>query len=186
MPDTNGMIATRREFVKGALVVTFGVGSGIVPLRAQQIAAAKTVAGDEVDGFLAIGADGNVTVYSGKVDLGTGVRTALTQIAAEELDLPIDRIALIEGDTFLTPDQGPTVGSLTIQNGGMQIRQAAATARKTLLEMSAQKLGVPAAALRASNGTITGAGKRVTYGELVGGRLFSRKLDKAAPVKDPA
>jgi CO/xanthine dehydrogenase Mo-binding subunit len=180
------MIGTRREFVKGALLVTFGLAAGTTPGRAQQMTAAKTVAVDEVDGFLAIGADGNVTVYSGKVDLGTGVRTALTQIAAEELDLPVDRVIVIQGDTALTPDQGSTVGSLSIQNGGMQIRQAAATARKALLEIAAQRFGMPAAELSVSNGVITGAGKRVPYGELVGGRMFSRKLDKDAPVKDPA
>src|SRR5262245_50869701 len=179
-------IATRREFVKGALVISFALASGSTSARAQRSAAAKTVAIDEVDGFLAIGADGNVTVYSGKVDLGTGVRTALAQIAAEELDLPVERITIVQGDTALTPDQGTTSGSLSIQNGGMQIRQAAATARKALLEMSAQRLGVPAAELRISNGTITAAGRSVSYGELVGGQLFSRKLDKDAPVKDPA
>jgi nicotinate dehydrogenase subunit B len=179
------MIATRRDFVKGALVVTFGLAGGIASVRAQQMAAAKTVSVEEVDGFLAIGADGNVTVYSGKVDLGTGVRTALAQIAAEELDLPIDRITIIQGDTALTPDQFMTVGSFSIQNGGMQIRQAAATARKALLEMSAQRLGVPAAELRISNGVITGVAKSISYSELVGGRMFSRKLDKDAPVKDP-
>jgi nicotinate dehydrogenase subunit B len=186
MLDTNGMIATRREFVKGALLVTFTLACDITPGRAQQMTAAKTVSAEEVDGFLAIDADGNVTVYSGKVDLGTGVRTALTQIAAEELELPIERVSIIQGDTALTPDQGLTVGSLTIQNGGMQIRQAAATARKALLEMSAQRLGVAPAALVVSNGTITAADKSVTYGELVGGRTFARKLDKDTPVKDPA
>src|SRR5260370_32292088 len=104
MLDHIGTIATRRDFVKGALLVTFGLAGGIVPGRSQQITAAKTVSVEEVDGFLAVQADGNVTVYSGKVDLGTGVRTALTQIAAEELDLPMDRITIIQGDTALTPD----------------------------------------------------------------------------------
>ena len=68
-----------------------------------------------------------VTVYSGKVDLGTGVRTALAQIVADELDVPFDRVKIVQGDTALTPDQGPTFGSLSIQIGGVQIRQAAAT-----------------------------------------------------------
>ncbi len=186
MLDHSATVGTRREFVKGALLVTFGLAGGVGPSRAQQLTAAKTVAVDEVDGFLAIGADGNVTVYSGKVDLGTGVRTALTQIAAEELDLPVDRITIIQGDTALTPDQFRTVGSLSIEKGGMQIRLAAATARKALLEMSAQRLRVPAAKLSVSNGTIAAAGKSISYAELVGGRMFSRKLDNDAPLKDPA
>src|SRR5262245_34378222 len=179
-------VATRRGFVEGALLISFALVGGIASARAQRVAAAKIVATDEVDGFLAVGADGNVTVYSGKVDLGTGIRTALTQIAAEELDLPLERVTIVQGDTALTPDQGMTAGSFSIQNGGIQIRQAAATARKALVEMSAQRLGVPAAELRVSNGTITAAGKSLSYGELVGGQFFSRKLDKDAPVKDPA
>jgi nicotinate dehydrogenase subunit B len=117
--------STRREFLKGggAMVVSFAIAARHAPVIAQTGAgAAKTVAADEVDSFLAIGTDGNVTVYSGKVDLGTGVRTALTQMAAEELDVPLDRVTVIQGDTALTPDQGPTYGSLSIQNGGVQIR----------------------------------------------------------------
>ena len=89
-------IGTRRDFLGGVLVVTFGFANGIARAGALRTAAAKTVSVEEVDGFLAIGADGNVTIYSGKVDLGTGVRTALTQIAAEELDLPIDRINYVQ------------------------------------------------------------------------------------------
>src|SRR5262249_5057931 len=186
MVDILGTTGTRRDFVKGALLVSFGLAGGIALARAQGIAAAKTVAIEEVDGFLAIGADGNATVYCGKVDLGTGVQTALTQIAAEELDLPIERITVIQGDTALTPDQGPTYASWSIQIGGMQLRQAAATARMALLEMSAQRVGVPATKLSTSNGTVTGAAKSISYGELVGGQIFARKVDKDAPVKDPA
>ena len=73
-----------------------------------------------------------MTLYSGKVELGTGAVTAITQIAAEELSVPFDRVTTIQGDTELTPDQGPTYASLSIQDGGMQIRRAAATAREAL------------------------------------------------------
>ena len=128
---------SRRRFLEGSgsLVVTFSLGAlaarkaaaaGPAASKAASAApAAKTVALDEVDGFIAIGADGKVTVYSGRVDLGTGVRTALAQIAAEELCVPLASIEVVQGDTLLTPDQGPTYGSLSIQNGGTQIRQAA-------------------------------------------------------------
>lgn len=78
-----------------------------------------------------------VSVFSGKVDLGTGVYTALTQIAAEELSVSTGKINLVQGDTLLTPDQGPAYGSLSIQIGGMQLRQAAATAREALIECAA-------------------------------------------------
>src|SRR5229473_5630616 len=168
----------------GALVVTFSLTPGAS--RAQPASAAKTVSSKRVDGFLAIDTDGNVVVYSGKVDLGTGVRTALTQIVAEELDVPMARVSVIQGDTGLTPDQGITWGSLSIQNGGMQLRQAAATARRALLQEAAKRLDTKPDELTVADGTITAkSGKAVSYGELVGGRNFSLKLDKDAPAKDP-
>jgi CO/xanthine dehydrogenase Mo-binding subunit len=181
-------VSTRRGLLKtgGALFVTFTLVDKVLPALAQGSARKKTVSLDEVDGFLSVGVDGQITVYSGKVDLGTGVRTALTQIVAEELEVPLDRVNLIQGDTALTPDQGPTWGSLSIQLGGMQIRKAAATARKALVEMAAQHLGASATELRIENGTIKGSDKSISYAELVGGRTFSLKVDKDAPVKDPA
>jgi nicotinate dehydrogenase subunit B len=182
------LTSTRRNFLKttSGLIVTFTLAEGILPAVGQKTAPTKTVALDDVDAFLAIGADGRVTLYTGKVDLGTGIRTALAQIAAEELDVPFDQLTITQGDTALTPDQGPTWGSFTIQNGGMQIRRAAATARKGLLELAANRLGVAAGALSIDNGTIKGNGRSVSYAELIGGRTFSLKLDKDAPVKDPA
>jgi nicotinate dehydrogenase subunit B len=182
----------RRTFLEigGSLVVSFAV-----PLRFAHSAAssptsdvAKTVATDQVDGFLSIDAKGNVKVFSGKVDLGTGVRTALTQIAAEELYVPFGRVEVIQGDTLLTPDQGPTYGSLSIQNGGVQIRQAAATARRALLGLAADKLGAQVDDLVLDAGVIKsrGNGKSVSYAALVGGKNFALALDKDAPLKDPA
>ncbi len=163
----------------GALVVSFT----LVPRGAD----AKTVAADEVDAFLAIDTQGLVTVYSGKVDLGTGVRTALTQIAAEELDVPLARVNVIEGDTALTPDQGPTYGSLSIQNGGMQIRRAAATARAALLRLAAARLGVSEADLLTADGAVRprAGGEGIGYGALIGAGGFALKLDKDAPAKSP-
>jgi len=174
----------RRDLLKsGALVVYFAMatpGLGAPELK-------KTVALDEVDAFLAIDRDGVVTVYSGKVDLGTGVRTALAQIVGEELDVPMRRISVIQGDTDLTPDQGVTYGSLSIQNGGMQLRQAAATARLALLRKAAQRFGESDVNLVVNDGTVRSrSGKSATYGDLVRGQSFSLKLDKTAPVKDPA
>jgi nicotinate dehydrogenase subunit B len=181
-------VSTRRDVLKagGALVVSFTLADKVLPALAQDGVRKKTVASDEVDGFLSIDADGQVTVYSGKVDLGTGLRTALTQIAAEELDVPIDRVRLIQGDTALTPDQGVTWASLSIQIGGMRIRQAAATARKALVETAAQHLGVSASELRIKNGTIKSGDRSISFAELVGGRTFSLKVDNNAPSKDPA
>jgi CO/xanthine dehydrogenase Mo-binding subunit len=183
---------TRREFVKGggALIVGFSLTGPVPGARAQTPGApAKTVALDEVDAFLAIGKDGTVTVYTGKVDLGTGTGTALPQIVAEELDVPYERIKLIEGDTALTPDQGPTWGSLTIQVAGVQLRQAAATARKALLDMAAQRLSVPANGQEVKDGVVRAkndATKTVPYGDLIGNAEFRLKVDSNSQMKDPA
>jgi CO/xanthine dehydrogenase Mo-binding subunit len=177
---------SRRDVLKGggALIVSFSL-AGPVDSALAQGAAAKPVALDQVDSFLAIDAKGAVTVYSGKVDLGTGVRTALSQIAAEELDVPLASVTVIEGDTALTPDQNTTFGSLSIQIGGMQLRQACATARNALLEDAAKRLGVAREDLIAADGVISAKdGKRVSYAELIGGKSFSLKLDPKAPAKE--
>lgn len=181
---------TRRNVLKGggALVVSFSFAQRMVSeASAQAAGSAKPLALTEVDSFLAIDAKGMCTVYSGKVDLGTGTDTALRQMAAEELDLPLRRINLITGDTMLTPDQGTTWGSLTIQSGGIQIRQASAAAKAALIEEAAKRLNVKKEELTVADGVISGGGKRVTYGELIGGRNFSIKLDPKQPVptKDP-
>ncbi len=186
---------TRRTFLKtgGAVVV----GLGVPQLRARAAFAqttpsadgflGKTVALDQVDGFLAIHADGTVTLFSGKVDLGTGARAALRQMAAEELEVPIERIAMIEGDTALTPDQGATAGSAGVTRGGLQIRQAAATARQALLERAAKRLGRPAGDLEVTDGVVRpkGGGTGVSYAELVGDQRLNLAADPKAPLKDP-
>jgi nicotinate dehydrogenase subunit B len=182
--------ASRREFLKGggALVVSFTLAPGLGQAASQPtLRQGKSVALDEVAGFLSVDAKGDITVYSGKVDLGTGVYTALTQIAAEELHVPMNRIHLVQGDTLLTPDQGPTFGSLSIQIGGMRIRQAAATAREALLAEASSRLGVAKEQLLIADGIVTpkAGGKGVTYASLVGGKNFSMKVDDKAPLKDP-
>jgi CO/xanthine dehydrogenase Mo-binding subunit len=109
------------------------------------------------------------------------------QMAAEELDVPLDRVTVIQGDTALTPDQGPTYGSLSIQNGGVQIRQAAATAKKHLVELASQKLGVAADELIVEDGVIKpkSGGKGVGYGELVGSSSTSPRRPGADRRRGP-
>jgi nicotinate dehydrogenase subunit B len=179
-------IIDRRTLLQagGALVVSFGL-----PLsrsNAKPVAGTKTVSPDRVDGFLAIAPDGRVTVYSGKVDLGTGVRTALTQIVAEELDVPMSHVSLIEGDTALTPDQGVTSGSLSIQNGGMQLRRAAATARQAVLSRAAARLRQDISTLSIHAGVITARdGKRLQIGEVVNGTTLALDIAKDVQEKSP-
>ena len=112
----------------------------------------------------------------------------MRQIAGEELGIGVDMIKYVEGDTALTPDQGRTSGSNGIQRGGMQIRQAAATARAALIELAAQRLNVKGDDLVASNGEVRpkSGGTGVRFADLIGGRNFNLKLDPKAPLKDPA
>ena len=166
----------------GALIVSFSLAGQLPEAMAQ--AGTKPVTLTEVDSFLAIDKTGNVTIYSGKVDVGTGVSTALRQIVAEELDVPFERTKLIQGDTLLTPDQGKTWASLTIQIGGMQLRQAAAAARQALVTEAAKRLGTDQ--LTVTDGVISGNGKKVSYGELIGGKSFAITLDPKQPVKEKA
>ena len=180
----------------GALTVSFSLrpmpaaadaAQDLATLEVNKVYAGKSVAATDVDAYLAIDAKGNVTLFSGKVDLGTGVETALTQMVADELDVPMSRVKVIQGDTALTPDQDPTYGSNSIQKGGLQIRQACATARHALLGDAATKLGVDVSTLTVANGVITAAGngKTMSYGELIGGKKLDLKLDAKAPSKNP-
>jgi nicotinate dehydrogenase subunit B len=182
---TKHFVPSRRDMLKcgGALIVSFSFVGQIDAALAQGAAAGKPLALTEVDAFLAIDAKGLCTIYSGKVDLGTGTDTALRQIVAEELDLPLNRTVLVTGDTALTPDQGTTWGSLTIQLGGMQLRNAAATARQALTEEAAKRLNAKPEELSIADGVISGGGKTVSYGELIGGKAFSLKLDHTKPAK---
>src|SRR5512140_1660425 len=147
---------SRRRVLKGgALVVGFAL-TGMQSRASAQGAtgAPRRVDAKEVDAYLAVNGDGTVTVYCGKVDLGQGLRIAIPQIAAEELGIGIEKIGYVEGDTALTPNQGRTSGSNGIQRGGMQIRQAAATARKAMIELAAQRLNLKPEDLVAAGGEI--------------------------------
>ena len=183
-------LLTRRAFLQagGALLVTFATPAVGQQLPDADRALGKTLDTTDVDGFIAINADGYVTVFSGKVDLGQGLRIAIPQMAAEELGIGVERIALIEGDTALTPDQGATAGSSGIMRGGVQIRQAAATAREALIGMAAARTGrqpgefdIADGAVRAKSG-----GETLRFAELIGERRFAIKVDPKAKLRDPA
>ncbi|WP_431271882.1 molybdopterin cofactor-binding domain-containing protein [Dankookia sp. P2] len=113
-----------------------------------------------LDAWLRIDPDGTVTVCTGKVEIGQGAVTALMQIAAEELDVAPARIRMVSGDTALTPDEGFTAGSQSMEYGGTALRYAAAEVRAILLGLAAEKLGVPAASLTVQDGAISRAGRR--------------------------
>ena len=186
---TTSLTQSRRDLLKsgGALIVSFSLPGQTGEALAQAAPAKKPVALTEVDSFLAIDSKGAVTVYSGKVDLGTGVETALAQMVAEELDVPLRAVKIVQGDTALTPDQGPTFGSLSIQIGGVQIRNAAAMAKSALVELAAKRLGVKPEDLKVAEGIASSGTKHVSYGDLIGGKTFSLSVDHQKPpaTKDP-
>ena len=177
---------TRRAILKaGALTVGFAC-AGIPRLALSQ--GTRLLDPKNVDSFLSVNSDGTVTVFCGKVDLGQGLRIAIRQIAGEELGIGVDKVHYVEGDTALTPDQGRTSGSSGIQGGGMQIRQAAATAREALIGFAAERLNMKADDLVAKDGQVRpkNGGVGVRFADLIDGRSFNLKLDPKAPLKDPA
>jgi len=147
----------------------------------------KSLAPDAVDSYLAVHGDGSVTIFVGKVDLGTGHRIAMRQITGDELGVSPDRIAMIEGDSALTPNQGATGGSYGVARGGMQLRQAAATARQALIALAAPRLARPEADLDTADGAVSvrSGGASVGFADLIGGKTFNLKLDPKAPYRTP-
>src|SRR6185312_9388288 len=118
--------------------------------------------------FIKITADGSVTAYNGHVDLGTGIRTALGQIVAEELDVSFARVVVVLGDTSLVPNQGATIASETIQITAVPLRKAAAQARQFLIKRAAARLELPVEDIVVEDGLVRGKDNRsVSYGDLI-------------------
>src|SRR5579859_1837659 len=170
---------SRRRFLRntGALVVTFSLAGALPPLASAQAQAdTPPPVPISLDGWIKIQGDGTVRVFTGRVELGQGNQTALSQIVADELDVPFNSIDLVMGDTAVTPDQGPTWGSTTIRDAGSQLRQAAAEARLTLVNLAAKALNASADSLSVANGIVSGAGKSVSYADLIGDKNFNVQL----------
>jgi nicotinate dehydrogenase subunit B len=138
------------------------------------------------DVFIAVTEEGSVFGFNGHVDLGTGIRTALAQIVAEELDVAVDRVTMVLGDTERTPDQGPTIASETIQITAVPLRRAAAQARAMLLAAAAERLATPAGQLSVMDGMVSSAAGSISYGDLLVGQSLRADLADSVPVKDPA
>lgn len=176
---------SRRGFLKagGLLLVTVNLPAPLLALAEQ---GATDLPLDQVDSFIAIAADGKVTAFCGHVDLGTGIRTALAQIVAEELDVAFEQVEMILGDTRRTPDQGPTIASASIQVSAVPLRQAAAEARRFLLRQAGSHFPVHPDSLRSENGQVFAAAnpqRRIGYGELLRGQRFNLNIDGKAPLK---
>ena len=135
--------------------------------------------------WLRVHQNGTVSVFSGKVEIGQGILTALAQIAAEELGLALERIRMVAADTAGSPDEGVTSGSLSIQDSGAALRRACAHARALLLERAAQRLGVPLAELNIEDGAIEAAGRSTSFWECAGDSLFDCEVDGTAAARPP-
>jgi CO/xanthine dehydrogenase Mo-binding subunit len=173
-------MSTRRDFIKqsGMLVVSVGAIS-LDFADAQTAGPYRDPDFRQLDSWVVIRQDNTATFYVGKTDLGQGTGTAFRQMMADELDIAYDRTTLVMGTTDTTVDQGGSGGSDAIQTDGYPMRRVAAEARRVLLDLGSQRLGVPAGQLAVSNAVITVAAdpsKRVTYGELIGGRRFNITL----------
>ncbi|PQA75941.1 molybdopterin cofactor-binding domain-containing protein [Rhodoferax sp. TS-BS-61-7] len=171
---------SRRNILKGCFCfVAFSMLGFEKPTLAQQIPRG-TLSLNRVDSFLALRPDGSLIIYSGKVDLGTGHRIAMRQMVGEELSLPVARIDLVEGDTALTPNQGPTVGSTGVMRGGIELRLAAATLREEILALASKRLGANASSMELRDGLVFAAdGRILTIAELTvtaPGEFFPLKL----------
>lgn len=173
MHTTTSDAASRRSFLQssGALVIAFTLPASLagaqtaatVPPRLPGSLATNRM----LDAWLAVQPDGGVAIFTGKVELGQGIGTALAQIAADELGVDIARISVISGDTARTPNEGQTAGSLSVEHSGTALRFACAEARALLLTAAADKLAVAAADLRVEGGTVRApGGTSVRYAEL--------------------
>src|SRR5687768_10378994 len=186
-PDARDALAragfSRRDFLRrsGALVVTFSAAAVLEPAVGAQgpfATGASHIDPKLLDSWIAIGADGTVTAYTGKCELGQGISTAQMQLVAEELSVAVDRVRLVQCDTAVCPDQGTTSGSQSTPTNfnDRNLAQAAATARETLVALAAARLAAPVDRLTVADGTISLEGdssKRVTYAQLLAGRKLN-------------
>jgi len=177
---------SRRDFLKtsGALIVSFSASrvAGPLTIAAQTPGPYPDPDFRQLDSWIAIHADNTATFSVGKTDCGQGTGTAFRQMMADELDIAFDKTTCIMGSTDVTVDQGGSGGSDAIQTDGWPMRRVAAEARRVLLEMASTRFGVPVDGLAVSAAVITvkaDPGKRVTYGELIGGRKFHVALTGA-------
>jgi isoquinoline 1-oxidoreductase len=178
----------RREFVKllgGGIVVVVNLG----PLTLFDSLDPDTLQRgypEDINAYLHIAEDGRVTLFSGKIEMGQGVMTSLTQMAAEELRVSLDTIHIVMGDTETCPWDMGTFGSLTTRMFGPAVRAAAAQARLVLTDLAAQRLGVSRDALTVEDGVVYVEGDRsrhVSYGELARGQAITHTVDEKAVLR---
>jgi nicotinate dehydrogenase subunit B len=184
-------LVSRREFVAGSLTVAFGAiapdpgACALAQTGAPPKLPGSLANNSRLDSWLKIGANGEVTIFTGKVEIGQGIKTALAQIAADELDIAIERITIVSADTARTPEEGVTSRSFSIIESGTALRLAAAEARSLLLGKAAEKLSVPIERLGVVDGMIAADQKKTSYWELIGDNEFKHAVTGTAKPKHP-
>lgn len=181
----------RREFVKlmgGGLFILFTVGDTLGYVEAQQRRRGQDLPTD-FNAFLRIDEKGEVTCFTGKIEMGQGIITSLAQMLADELDVSLNSVHMIMGDTDLCPWDMGTFGSMSTRFFGPPLRAAGAEARRVLLEMASEKLSVPVDKLNVDNGVVfekTNKKNKVTYADLTKGKKIEKHLKDKPPLKTPA
>jgi len=177
---------TRRAVLLGggALVISIGAPVSFDTVLSLQTAFAQgakpPLTPDQLSSYVAVNADGTVSAFFGKMDMGHGLTVAIAQIVAEELDVPFKRVKVFMGDTANSVNQGGASGSTGIQFGGKQMRMASAEARRVLVEMAAGLLSTPVEQLVVNDGVVSSradAAKRISYEQMLGGKYFNVQLD---------
>jgi CO/xanthine dehydrogenase Mo-binding subunit len=184
-------MTSRRDFLKGSGVIVATFALGVPHGRAQVNAGRPPVSfakNRKLDGWIAVDGDGAVTVFTGKVELGQGILTALAQIAAEEMDVDLDQIGMVSGNTVRGPDEGYTFGSQSVEQSGSALRAASAFARATLVAAAARRFDADPAALSVKRGVVSAPdGRSLGYGELAreDPKLLDRDVSHLASPKRP-
>src|SRR6266571_173340 len=178
---------SRRDFLKtgSALVVSFSLFPELALGQTKPAPLPGSLNNNRMlDAWLRIDANGTVTVFTGKIELGQGIGTALSQIAADELDVDLKRIKIVHGDTALTPNEGQTAGSQSVESSGTALRFACAEARDILVNAAAAKLGVAATGLTVKDGTcVAPDGKSAAYWDLAGDANLKREAQASVKPK---
>ena len=174
----------RRDFLagNGALIVSFSLWPSIATAKLPGSLEKEPL----LDSWIRIAADGRVTVFTGKAEIGQGIKTALIQVAAEELIVDPRRIELVTADTERTPDEQYTAGSQSMSDSATAVLHAAAQVRAIVLDLAATRLGVAASRLGVKDGVVSGAGRSIGYGELVAGQTLHVRAQAQSPLRDPA
>lgn len=175
----------RRQFIQllgSGIAVTFTLEQ-VLASPTQQLTTSKPE--DQLSSWIHVGANGDITVFTGKAEVGQNIRTSLSQIVAEELNIGVDRITMILGDTDLTPYDRGTFGSRSIPYMGPSLRKAAATAREVLIDMASAQWKVDRTSLYVEDGLVKdrSAGKAINIGELTKGETFVKPVNEAVKVK---